>query len=81
MNIKTYNNITHPFIVLFMLLDHGKLVIYVQDTKRHPTVILTQNEIKNISTSKYKIGILENENLIFQLSLQAELKSWQPYLK
>jgi len=39
MNKKTY--ITHPFIVICMLRYNGKSVIYVQDTKRHPTVILT----------------------------------------
>ncbi len=40
-NIKTWSNITHPFIVIFRLSYHGKLVIYEQDTKRHPTVVLT----------------------------------------
>ncbi len=47
------NKITHPFIVIFILSYHGKLVVYVQDTKRHPIVILTrgfllQSDVKQL---------------------------------
>ncbi len=38
MNIKTQPNITDPFIVIFLLSYHGKLVIYV-----HKKASYTQN--------------------------------------
>ncbi len=51
MNIKTEPNIKHNFIVIFMLSYHSKSSMYtVQDTKRHPTVILTHSHLKTSSS-------------------------------
>ncbi len=69
-----------------MLSYHGKLVIYVQDTKRHPTVILTHivsdfNSICNVQVLfvyvfVFRDTIQKKKNLVI-----CNLFSLQPLLE